>query len=377
MINCFKFILFFWLVTPLIAVAKPIDIKVLYLKKLQSVVINNDASSPESPVIAVNNSEAFKSALSIANKNGNTKIKLKPGLYTLDKPLVINAPNIHIYGESSQPFSTVISGQGMKQTAGVDNLINVNASGFSLHGVTLKNVGNHLVQIRGEFGASNITIKNVVFQDSYEQLLKSSSNSKNLSVTSDNVVIENCLFWYSKGIGPNWYIGGIDAHVAHNWRINNNVFANIASPGKHIAEHAIHLWNNSQNNTVEDNVILNSDRGIGFGMRKGPWSGKLNAQGGKIKGNVIYHDKVKEHPYADVGIIVEDTIDTQIVGNVILLNHHYPNAIELRFKPTTGIWVEGNISNKRFTLRGGSQGVFNGNVTNEKLTKDLIKSYLD
>ena len=95
--------------------------------------------------------------------------------------------------------------------------------------------------------------------------------------------------------------------------IKGNIFKDIASPSRHIAEHAIHIWNNSKNNTVAKNIIIDSDRGIGFGMRvkKGNPDDIYN-YGGVISDNIIYHSK-NHHPFAGVGIIIEDSPSTIII----------------------------------------------------------------
>ena len=77
-----------------------------------------------------------------------------------------------------------------------------------------------------------------------------------------------------------------------------NRFLDIASPSKYIAEHAIHIWNNSRDNSVESNLIIDSDRGIGFGMLLNPESKGISNYAGTIKNNFIFHSQNKD-PFAE------------------------------------------------------------------------------
>lgn len=208
--------------------------------------------------------------------------------------------------------------------------------------------------------------------------MKVSFNKKTPEAYSSNGVVESCLFRYTADIGPNWYIGGIDAHGIQHWRIENNVFENIASPSKHIAEHAIHLWNATKFNKVQGNLIIDSDRGVGFGMRnskvnKFPYSNL----GGVIRDNVFIHSD-NSHPYADVPIIVEDSPDTLIKGNIALSLHSYSNAVEVRFAKSSNVKVIGNVSNAKFKSRDGGEAMFLGNHRlSEREVSKLIKQKLD
>jgi hypothetical protein len=241
----------------------------------------------------------------------------------------------------------------MRKTEHVDNLIRVSAKHFVLDGVSLSDVGNHLIQIASESDADYPIIRNCILQDSYEQLLKVSSDPKSVH-SSDNGLIENCLFRYTKGIGPQFYIGGIDAHNSRNWIVQNNVFRDIASPDDKTAQHAIHFWNNSSDILVKNNVIIDCDRGIGFGMRNRP------AYRGEIIGNLILHTDISD-TNSDVGIIIEETEGTKIINNRIYLAHSYPNAIEYRFPTSKNLQVINNITNKAIRSRNGAKASLLGN----------------
>ncbi len=298
----------------------------------------------------VSTSTQLYSALAQAMTTGNSAIYLTDGVYHVSQLIRIRAANIMLLSKSGNPNKVVLSGQGMRKTARVNNLIKVEASGFVLDGITLKNTGNHLIQIAAEKNVDYPVIRNCILQDSYEQLLKVSYGKNTPDTYSDYGLIEYCRFEYTQGIGPNYYIGGVDAHGIRNWIIRHNLFRDIASPGGRIAEHAIHIWSNSSNNTVDDNIIIDSDRGIGFGMQQQHPNLRYSNSGGVIKNNYIYHSDNGD-PFADVGIILEDSQGESVIeNNKVYLGHHYPNAIEYRF-PSTNAIIKNNHTNKHISSR--------------------------
>ena len=289
------------------------------------------------------------------------------GIYRFTKTIRITQDNIWLVSETANPNDVIFAGRGMRSSAKVNNLIYVSGKHFKLAGITLKQASNHLIQIAGEKDADYPIIENCILQDSYEQMIKVSYDKRNKpNIASDKGLIQNCLFEYTEGVGPNYYIGGIDIHGGEDWQILNNSFKNIASPRKHIAEHAIHFWNNTKNPSIIGNYIKNCDRGIGLGMlkhsieRNQAQNIKYSNLGGVIKQNYVYHDN-NDHPFADTGIILEDSAQTLIEGNYIYLAHSYPRAIEYRYPSTTDVKIINNVTNKTISSRDGGQAMLENN----------------
>ena len=295
-------------------------------------------------------------AVAAANGAGATEILLSDGLYRLERTLVIAGDGISLRSASGDRTQVILRGNGMRATDGVDNLIDVRGSHVSLVGLTLEQAGNHLIQLRGENDADHFRLINCVLRDGYEQLLKVTSE-RDGEPSADFGQVRGSRFEYTADRGPNWYIGGIDLHSGKQWLIKNNTFRNIASPAGQVAEHAIHIWKNSADNTVQNNVILNSDRGIGFGLTD-QWY--RHNRGGVIAGNTIVHYR-PDDPFADVGISLENSPGTQVIGNAVYLGHGYPNGIEYRFEGTKDVLIAGNVTNKAIAGRDGAQALLEGN----------------
>ena len=315
-------------------------------------------SAARAETIEVTDAAALEAAVANANRSGGgVTILLADGTYTLTNTLNIVVPNVVLAGKSADARSVVIQGDAMSATARVGTLVRVAARGFELRHLTLQRSRNHLIQIVGEEDADDARISECSLRDAYEQLIKVSIDPANVSVTADRGTVENCVFEYTAGVGPQYYIGGIDAHGAKDWVVRGNTFKGIASPNRSVAEFAIHFWDTSSNNTVERNLIIDCDRGIGFGL-----DGQPN-DGGVIRNNMIYHS-ANAHRYADTGIALLESPNTAVYNNTVFLEHGTFAAIEYRFASTRNVQIFDNVTNKPIRARDGATGVVAGNRTN-------------
>ena len=305
-------------------------------------------------------SELRQAVIAANNGTGDTTILLQDGIYQIPSGsgLYVTADNVTLRSLSGQRENVIIQGLGMEDGAGVSHGVLVGGSNFLLQDLTIRNVRNHGVQIQGELNADNPVIRNVIFQDTGEQMLKGSYNAATPEAGSHGGVVENCLFEYTAGVGPRWYIGGIDVHNGKNWIIRGNIFRFIQNPGgaeEGPSEHAVHFWSDSANTLVERNLIMDCDRGIGFGL------GDRGHEGGIIRNNMIYSSG--SGACADVGIGLENASNAQVYNNTIYFEGEYPHAIEIRFGGTAGGSVRNNLTNRNITNRDGGTAVQSNNVT--------------
>ena len=167
------------------------------------------ASIIHAETITVSTAAELQNAVSTANNlGGNTTIVVRNGTYTLSDTLYVNAPNVAITSQSGDRAKVVIQGDAMSSNAKIGNVIRVAASNFQLSDVTLQKSRWHLIQIAGETNADAPVIKNCILRDAYEQLVKISQDPTKPNVTSDNGLIENCIFEYSAGIEPQYHKRG-------------------------------------------------------------------------------------------------------------------------------------------------------------------------
>lgn len=287
----------------------------------------------------------LKTALAAANASGGTTILLEDGTYLLDSFLYITGHRITIRSRSGNRGAVVLAGPGM--TGAVPHVFLVRGRQFTLADMTIGRVANHGIQVQGEQDADGLHVHNVRFIDTGEQMLKGSFATGNPAGADDGVV-EWCSFEYTAGTGPQYYIGGIDVHQGRRWLVRYNEFKGIRSPEEALAEHAIHFWSWSEDTVVEGNVIVDCDRGVGFGL------GSSGHRRGVIRNNFVYTTR-------DVGIGLENSEQTSVLHNTVFTLNYFA-SIEYRFTGTAGGRIMNNLTNESIMARNGGTADLAGNM---------------
>ncbi len=290
--------------------------------------------------IEVFNVDDLRNAVEAANQRGDTRILVAEGDYALEDMLYVTAAGVSVVGATGDRNDVVIHGPSYQ-------IFGVEGDDFYLKDLSIGDVETHAVQVHGEADADQPHFENVRFFNTGEQMLKISYEEGN-PAGSDQGVIEDCLFEYTDGVGPKWYIGGVDAHQASGWIIRGNRFKDIRSPEEDLAEHAVHFWSGSSDTVVEKNVIINCDRGIGFGL------GDRGHHGGRISNNMIYTSR-------DVGIGLESADGAQVLNNTIW-TENYDNSIEYRFPESSGIVIANNLCSGIIAERDGASAITENNL---------------
>lgn len=297
--------------------------------------------------IFVSTVEELRAAAEQANSHGNLTILVNDGTYTLDEMLWISSDNITFQSASGNRDAVIIRGQGMDGDVGF--IFNVAGKNFTAADMTLGWVANHAIQIHGDADADSPYIYNIRFVDTREQMLKV-SYAEGVNMRSNSGVVACCAFEYSAGIGPQYYIGGVDCHWCKDWTVRDTTFRNIRSPEADLAEYAVHFWSDSENSIIENNRIINCDRGIGFGL------GDRGHSGGIIRNNMV-------HTTRDVGIGLENADNAAVYNNTVY-TENYENSIEYRFTGSKNLSIINNLTSMAIALRDGAAGTVENNYTN-------------
>ncbi|SLM31773.1 exported hypothetical protein [Desulfamplus magnetovallimortis] len=281
----------------------------------------------------------------IAARDGNLLILIDDGEYVLSDQFMVRGDNVTVKSLNGDASKVIVRGKGMD--GNVPHVFSVYSDNFTVEDITLGWVRNHGIQVHGELDADNVVVRNVHFRDTYEQMLKISYSGSQEGF-SDNGLVEGCSFIYTAGTGPQYYIGGVDGHKSKGWIIRNNLFQDIISPSSALSEGAVHFWSDSTDTIVENNLIINCDRGIMFGLDSS------HHHGGVVRNNFI-------HVNRDVGIYMANAHNTQIYNNTIFLDSNYINAIEYRFEETD-VQISNNLTNKAIASRNGGIATISNNV---------------
>lgn len=303
------------------------------------------AAGPASGQQVVSTVGELQAAVAAANAGtGSATILVQDGVYALTQFLWITRDGLVLRGQSGNPATAILEGSGM--TSGITHVVQVAAHDVTIEDLTLRRVMNHAVQVHGEgpYSADRTVLRNLVLQDTGQQMVKVSYKSGTAS-SADFGLVEGCVFEYTAGIGPQYYIGGIDAHQAQNWIVRGCTFRGIRSPDASVAEHAVHFWSDAGGTIVERNLIVNCDRGIGFGL------GTRGHNGGVIRNNMIYHADLGADR-GDVSIELESAVGAEVLHNTIYQEHPYQSGITVRWAASTA-----TVANNLIRVTGGGSRI--------------------
>jgi len=339
-------------------------------------------SDPGKTVINVGNESELQSALS--NLSSDTVLLLAPGTYQLSRTLWIRESNVTIRGNSNRCDEVNLVGPGMENAGGLANVphgIWTASNNLKIQNLTIRDVYYHPVAINPT--AQSPQIYNVRMLDAGEQFVKVSSSPTGNG--SNNGRVEYSVMKYTAAPpvtdhgGGTGYTNGVDVHNGENWVIRNNLFENFHTPdnAQHLWNPAILMWNGAANTLVENNVFINVDRAIAFGLVNRP----NDHRGGIIRNNMIVLREnlfsAQRRANSDGQIILWSSPNTQVLHNTIATQGNTNRSIELRFD-SNGSQVRNNLIDAPIGDRSNNSFAESNNAsfTNTAIFRDVVNGDL-
>lgn len=314
---------------------------------------------PSGTVVTVSTESALQAAVN--SMTSGTTILIQPGTYNLTSTLWLNrnVDNVAVRGMTDSCDDVVLIGRGMSNA----NYGNVphgiwigNARNVLIANLTIRDVYYHPIQLDPNAGAQAPRIYNVRLVDAGEQFVKSSASSSSTNGVN-NGIVEYSIMEYTTTARSN-YTNGVDVHQGANWIVRHNLFRNMRAPAGQLAGPAVLMWNGSRDSVVENNLFLNVQYGIALGLNGSKADDHL---GGVVRNNFFYRNSSQS---GDVGITINNSANTKVLHNTVILSGTYPNAIEYRFPAATGVEIRYNLTDSVVQQRDGATGTVANNVTN-------------
>ncbi len=222
---------------------------------------------PTGTILEIQPSQADQLRGLVSSSSSGTTLLLHDGYYDLSggdgsHRLSFNTPNVTLRSASGNREAVILDG-----AYGTNELVSIHASNVVIADLTLKRAYDHPIHISGPSGQpiTGVTIHNVRITDPGQQAIKINPVSGGYA---DLGTIECSLIELTdtgRTQVRGCYTGGIDAHQAWGWAIRRNRIQGFWC-AEGLSEHGVHFWSSSRGTIVEENVILDCARGIGFGL---------------------------------------------------------------------------------------------------------------
>ena len=327
--------------------------------------------APSGTVVMVTPAQAGMLTSIVTSAASGTSIVLADGTYALTGTLQLAKANVTLRSASNDKTKVILDASYT-----VNEAIAISASNVTVAHVTIRRAVDHPIHAytTSNSDVTGIRIYGVHIEDGGEQFIK--INSGNMTSWVDDGRVECSTFLMTPAgvphVEPNpggCYTGGIDAHGAKGWIVRLNQFKDIHCTNGSLAEHAIHFWTGSRDTLVENNVIIDCGRGIGFGLGNGggrtynpdpfPNVAPIGHFGGIIRNNVIWATT----QYFDTGVELNQARGTKVFHNTVVSNTQggsFFSSIDYRFA-NTDVEIRNNLTNK-ITVRDGANGTLSNNL---------------
>ena len=336
--------------------------------------------APMGPVIEVFPHQAHSLRSIVSSASPGTTVLLHTGLYDMSSGDAISRLVFAVSGVTLRSAEGDREGVVLDGGYQTNELISIQASNVTIADLTLRRAYDHPVHINGTSGNPivGVALHNLHIADPGQQAVKINAIDDGYA---DHGVIECSHIELTAAgrtqIRDNCYTGGIDAHAAFGWWIRRNRIEGFWCPNG-LSEHGVHFWRASRDTLVEENVILDCARGVGFGLGTqggsrvypdDPYPG-VEDKGhidGIVRNNFIATSDASLQGSAsgfDVGIGLEQAHGARVVHNSVASSlQPSSSSIEWRFSSTSA-QVLNNLVTHNLKQRDGGQAVLDGNIGN-------------
>ncbi len=333
---------------------------------------------PSGPVVDVGPDEAHQLRDVVAAAASGTTILLADGYYDMSGGdsgyrLVFDTPGVTLRSASGERDAVVLDAG-----YGTNELVSIHASEVTIASLTLMRAYDHPIHASGSPGApiSGVRIHDVRIVDPGQQAIK--VNPWEDGYVDDGVVECSTIELTDAGraeIRDGCYTGGIDVHQARGWVVRRNRIQGFwCATG--LSEHAVHFWRGSRDTLVEQNVIVDCARGVGFGLGSGgtartypddpyPGVGFMGHVDGVIRNNFVAaaDSRLFDSPDGfDTGIGLEQAHGAVVAHNTVASTETpLSSSIEWRFSNTLAA-VANNLVSASLLARDGGVASLSGNL---------------
>src|SRR5262245_14772403 len=333
----------------------------------------NAPALPLTGVRVVNVSSEAALQTAIGNLQSGDTIVLADGVYNLTSTLYVKGRNNITIRGTSGSTNVVLVGKGMDNANYGNAPFGVwsNGTNTTVAHLTIRDTWDN--EIIFNSGAQAPHVYCVRLLNSGSQFIKSNPTDVNNGIGVNNGIVEYCWFEYTgsppadhgSGVG---YFNGISAHAAKNWIVRGNLFKNLHNPdtAAYLWNPAVLFWRHSTNTVTEQNIFLNVDRAIAYGLdNTTPY---FDHAGGVIRNNFVCLTpglmSAARKAGSDGSIIAWNSPGTQIDHNSVLLNSNEFYAVEFRFSTTTNCTARNNLADALIHLRDSAGVSQSGNLLN-------------